>query len=203
MRNYNTMGSGRKWSYWALVPQLEVFTVDCLTHLTFFPCSPALSSSGVLFILVLCCTEVTGKLGLNPGWLAGKLLMARISTVILVVCLTAVEAFRSRSLNSDLSGCASLYSLVIDCLDDSVLNSTLTVVVRRDLACCLIMDVFLIFLWFQHSAAYGFSILSHSIFPIVCNFYITFVKFALINPCVHTRTQITQSYLLEQKSQKC
>jgi hypothetical protein len=63
---------------------------------------------------------------------------------------------------------ASLYSLIADCLGDSVFNSTLTVVVGRDL-CMLLPDNGCLFgiSDFQHSAAYGFSTFCHIIFPIV------------------------------------
>jgi hypothetical protein len=61
IRSYNTVGSGKIWIYLALVPNLQVFTVDCVTPLTWFSCClPLSSSSGVLFILVPCCTEVAG-----------------------------------------------------------------------------------------------------------------------------------------------
>jgi hypothetical protein len=55
------MSSGKKWIYLALVPNLQVFTVDCLTPLNWFSCCLPLSSShGVLFILVLVALRLTG-----------------------------------------------------------------------------------------------------------------------------------------------
>jgi hypothetical protein len=103
-----------------------VFTVDCLTPLTWFSCC-VLLSSGALFILVPCCTEVTGWLGLNSDRLAANCCWPLPAHLIIFLSPTELanlfySIFQISLLELWLFWHDSLCSLIAGCSGDSVLD---------------------------------------------------------------------------------